>query len=44
MQPIGAVVRNRTLLAGLVITALVLFGVTAGAALSPSLPDQHGLC
>ncbi len=27
--------RNRTLLAGMVITALVLFGVTAGAALSP---------
>lgn len=35
MRSIGAAMRNRTLLAGLVITALVLFGVTAGAALSP---------
>jgi peptide/nickel transport system permease protein len=35
MRSFGIVVGNRTLLAGLVITALVLFGVTVGAALTP---------
>lgn len=35
MRWFGAALRNRTLMAGLVITALVLFGITAGAALMP---------